>query len=206
MIGQDKMKLRTNPVRWLRTLSACALGLAIVTGWRLTSPWRDSSPGWHLSSALARDVQFDCFSRPSIAFAILHREAERSFAASVQLIDFELAAQDSFSSIPSHTGLDNGIDAVHRNDAFERSRNGSVRVAAALKEIEELRSRAAGLKDDLDRKLMVLYSRNALSNQFLDCYLNLLPHAPDGEIVLWARSALECSLRCGREEEVMDAM
>jgi hypothetical protein len=97
-------------------------------------------------------------------------------------------------------------DFVLRKQVFEESGQSPARVAAAIKEMEELYSRVAALKSDLDNKLMTLYYADEKPGKFLDRYLSLLKEAPEGNVVVWARHALECSQQCGRNEEVYDAL
>jgi len=191
--------------RWLRTLPAPTLALAIMMCWCLAMSWRE----WpNRSGPRARDFpQFDCFSEPSVAVGILRSEAERTFSDVLQAIELEQESHDD--RLPAGPSIDcrEGTGLIQRKQVFEESVPSPARVAAAVKEMEELYLRVAALKSDLDRKRMTLYFLDHRSDKFLNSYLNLLEEAPDdGNVVVWARYALKCSQECGRKEETLDAL
>src|SRR4029453_17818683 len=147
--------------------------LALMACWRLASPGSTSRAVVDFSGVLAKDIpQLDCFSQPSIAAAVLQREAERSFSDALQAAALEEVTRHEPSTVmpPAHT--------VQAKSVFERPNNGSAGVVAAIKEVEALHSSVARLKGDLDRKLMVLYARNGMTTNFLNRYLNLLRKRP----------------------------
>jgi hypothetical protein len=202
-----KMSTMLQIVRELRTLPELTLASAVMMGWCLTKSWRESAPGWNRTGPPTTDsLQFDCFSEPSVAVGILRREAERSFSDVLQLIQLEQESHDDRLPVGPSTDSCEGPGFVQRNQVFEESGQSPARVAAAIKEMEELYSRVAALKSDLDNKLMTLYYRDEKPGKFLDRYLSLLKEAPEGNVVVWARYALECSQQCGRDEEALDAL
>ena len=73
-------------------------------------------------------------------------------------------------------------------------------------QIERLHAAIQELNVDLDWQLMAMHFTDQSWNEFLDCYLRLLTAAPGKANALWARSALECSQRCGRTREVVDSL
>jgi hypothetical protein len=80
-------------------------------------------------------------------------------------------------------------------------------VVSRIQPLEELRAMIQDLSVDLDRKLLVLYSENRFENQLLDRFLQFLHEAPERqELLIGAPSLLDCSRRCGRTEELEDAV
>jgi hypothetical protein len=73
-------------------------------------------------------------------------------------------------------------------------------------QMESLHATVQELDVELVWELMAIYFVDKSWNEFLDCYLLLLTQAPEKTSGLWARSALECSWRCGRTAEVKDAL
>jgi hypothetical protein len=58
---------------------------------------------------------------------------------------------------------------------------------------------------DLDHMLLATYFQNHLWNEFVDRFLQFAQKSPGrAHTLAWAWSALECSQKCGREEEVTD--
>ena len=166
-----------------------------------------SGLGSNLSRVKGKEVpQFDCFSRPAIAAAILRQEADRcvlEYEGGRDLknsLDAKQLAAEDFGNLASQ------VDRTVETKGAKLSRTASNQKDVPTKTVEELDRTITELKNDLDRKLMLLYFEKNLSNQFLNLYLNQAQGAPDGNTVVWARYALECSRTCGRTMEVLDAM
>jgi len=185
----------------------CLLLLLIV--WHLAGLGYRTSGSSKLSIALGDDVhEFDSFSRPSIAAAILKQEAGRLFVACAeQQGELGEAGELGLGSVhqPRATasrhppGPDKG-----RSDGHSTA---GVPQAPAIQPLASLRQENQELGIDLDRKLIAVYYQNCSWNACLDCYLHLLQGAPENPVVVcWARTALLVSEKSGRTDEVLDAM
>jgi hypothetical protein len=78
-----------------------------------------------------------------------------------------------------------------------------------LKGFLTLRAEVRDLDFDLDRKLMRVCCLNGWYDEFLDCYLRLITQMPldhQPGIQVWTLYALGCAQKCGRAEEVADAL
>jgi hypothetical protein len=173
--------------------------------------WRLAADGFHFGGRVGiLDLAncapaLDSFSEPSVALAVLKQEAEL-----LMLSYDERKAQAEAARAAS---LWNGVAASDRT-AFGLGSNWSgvlnspaARQAAALKLLAKLHAEVEDLEMDLNRKLLTAYSQNASCNEFLDCYVRLVQQLPaPSAVALWTPYALECARKCGRGEEVTDAL
>ena len=126
----------------------------------------------------------DSFAEPAFCLAGLRQEAARLMLAYTQGSDALEASQ--LTSLPDSTGR----AAPFRGQA-----------------LADLHAAVQDLQVDLDRALLVAYYRNRSWNEFVDCYLRLVQQTPKrtvGEAMTW--SALVCAQKCGRFEEVTNAL
>jgi hypothetical protein len=126
----------------------------------------------------------DSFAEPALCLAGLRQEAARLMLAYTEGSDALEASQ--LTSPPDST-----------------SRAGPFRGQA----LADLHAAVQDLQVDLDRALLVAYYRHGSWSEFVDCYLRLVQQTPKrtvGEAMTW--SALVCAQRCGRFEEVTNAL
>ena len=165
------------------------------------------SPAHRLGTSreVAGDVfPLDCFSRPGIAASILQRETQRCYCEFIELRDIDWYARLQPPASPLKAA-DNGFRPTADIDANTSS--SGARLATAVKKLEDLDGMVTQLGRDLDTKLMVIYSATSQPDRFLDCYLSILAKPLDGQDVdLQTQWALQCSQKCGRTAEVVDAL
>jgi hypothetical protein len=204
-VNSLKMKL---PVKYERLLWPAVLlpTLVAVFAWIFCGySWTGS--GSNLSGVQAKEVpQFDCFSRPAIAAAILRQEADRCLLEYDRARELKKRIDQQQLMSPDRTQWKGQLDLTSRTHDEGLSDARPVLIVAPVSSVEDLDRSITELKNDLDRRLMLVYFENNLSNKFLNFYLNQAQGAPDGNAVVWARYALECSRTCGRTAEVLDAM
>ena len=188
-------------------------GIASYRGWFclpliLATIWGLAGTGWRNLRSFAacstenRDgCQLDSFSSPAIAVAVLKQDAERLVTAYIQSRDREWDA-----NVRSGSTLKSGKAGANPSLVGGPGK-GSPGQAPFIQSIEQLRAQIHELQIELDRKLMLVYCRSDLWNDFVDCYLRFLRESPDNsEVILWARYALDKSQRCGRTEELAQAL
>jgi hypothetical protein len=138
----------------------------------------------------------DSFSPPSVATAIVNQEADRLLLLYTEKFPSQATrASDSAPYLSPAVGFRESPEIAKRCSG-DRARD--------LVEIHEAVRR---LSTDLDRKFLMVYFREDSWNDFLDSYLRLLltePAIPD--VVGWEWCALRCSQRCGRTDELVDAL
>jgi hypothetical protein len=154
------------------------VGLLAVAGYQ-------TSRSWTLSSDLSvGPCELDSFSKPSLAVAILKQEAGRRF----------YACMERQPPVPDQGPSDG-------------SRAAAALQAPGIQPLAKLRQQTRELNVDLDSMLLNACDEKGLWNAYLDCYLQLLQGASEAPLVLnCARNALLISDKCGRTEEVLDAM
>jgi hypothetical protein len=178
--------------------------ILLMVLWHLTEAALKAILSFGLDSAsgdLVSDV--DSFSQPAIAVAVLkHETALLSLAY----------GESQYSAKKSRTGPVEPY-ALNTNELRHEPNQGSLRASQRIalatspgSQIERLHAAIQELNVDLDWQLMAMHFADQSWNEFLDCYLRLLTEAPGKANVLWARSALECSQRCGRTREVVDSL
>jgi hypothetical protein len=157
------------------------------------------------SREVAGDVfPFDCFSRPGIATSILQRETQRCYCEYIELRDIDWYARLAPPAPPPKAG-DGGFRSTFSIPPSLSSTG--ARLTTAVKKLEDLDGMVTQLGRDLDTKLMVIYSATSQPSRFLDCYLSILAKPLDGrDVDLQTQWALQCSQKCGRTAEVVDAL
>jgi hypothetical protein len=144
----------------------------------------------------------DSFSEPAVAAAILKQRAESCYAQARNG-----AWDPAHSAVHDPRPAGNDQPPRHAPAGPAGFGSGSPPVGSWIQPLEELRATIQDLNVDLDQKLLVVYSENRLENQLLDLFLQLLHEAPERQEVLnWLPSSLDCSRRCGRTEELEDAV
>jgi hypothetical protein len=148
---------------------------------------------------------FDSFSDPSVACAILKQEAERLLLIYCEHFDHEQAAKarqagagrELAAQLATHQMAD-PLPATGDRPGLQTS---------VIQSLTAFDAQVQDLNLDLGRKLLVIYARQHLWNEFLDRYLQIVRERPGrDEVLVWARLALDCSRKCGRAEEVADVL
>jgi hypothetical protein len=158
-------KMRGHCSRWLGY--PLCLALLGALGWELAKGGSQRAGSPIVSSALAAEVpQFDCFSSPSIALAILQKEGTRLFSKFTEARDAE------------------GALKAARNSDQDSSRFGYIHAAApagdpdsttaAVRAIEDLEASLARLQRDVTHELLDIYEQENQPEKFLNLYLKLL--------------------------------
>jgi hypothetical protein len=193
--------MKTSPA-----MTGCfGLLLLAVLGWQLAE--HGTNLGWCFEALdLANSAPaLDSFSGPSVGLAVLKREADQLMAV---YAGNKQEARPSWAA-SFHERAATGSHAVpastHSSPAALEAP--VARAASALKLIAKLHGEVQDLEVDLDWKLMTAYCQNHSCDEFLDCYLRLVPRAPQRPwVMLWRWYALECARKCGRAEEIADAL
>jgi hypothetical protein len=150
-------------------------------------------------------VCFDSFSEPSLACAILSQEADRLVAAYCDRWNQEQL---------SHPGpIDGGreiLDQPRKGEEASALPAGGKEPGlqrSAIESIAALDAKVQNLSLGLGARLLLVYAMQHAWNEFVDCYLRFVREAPGrAEVSLWARTALDNAQKCGRSEEVADAL
>ncbi len=180
--------------------------LLLFVFWLLADPeWRvrqflrsSNSPG-------EQPIELDSFSRPCIARAVLANEAERLLGAYTGARDGHDELQALLQQKPELFGKQTLHYAAQLTE--DAVKDYFIPQSSTIGPLEDLHQQIEELHGDLDRKLLVVYSQNGRWNEFLDRYLHLLRTEPEHRAVLnWVRTALVCSQRCGRSDELLDAL
>jgi hypothetical protein len=185
----------------------CLLLLALL-GWRLAEGGFNPSRIFRAGDAVDSTSLLDSFSEPSVGLAVVKREAERlmiNYTQNRDEVEMHQLAQLPQLSYSAAVGTSLAPGSVESWPAAVK--NAAAREAFALKQLAKLRAEVQDLELDLELKLMTAYSYRESCNELLDCYLRLVQQAPERPWVQWWRqSALECARKCGREEELADAL
>jgi len=145
--------------------------------------------------------EFDSFSEPAIARTVLKDEAERQLAAFTVCRELESNATVHVPSAATRAKPSAG------ECPFDRSEQLSPQRASIIASMEQLRRESQELKTDVDRKLLSVYYESEMWPEFLELYLQLLQDAPaNGFVVEWTQVALSRGERCGRGNDVMQAL
>jgi hypothetical protein len=132
---------------------------------------------------------FDSFSEPSVACAILRQEGERLLSVYCEQWCAEQATQAGQAGAGRELAAQPGTQA------------------SVIQSLTGLDRQVQDFNFNLGLNLLVVYARQHLWNEFVDRYLQIVQERPGrGEIVTWARVALDCSQKCGRAEEVADVL
>ena len=190
----------------VRAVMVCVCLLALVLlVWRLAGGGFYPSRLFSTTDGSDDAPVLDSFSEPSLALAVLQQEAER-----LMLPDSQIGIRMQGSrSVPLHDssapGKTLGLGSVSGSEVGSDSPAASKVSAAAP--LAKLRSGVQKLEIDLDRKLLVAFYQHQSWSEFVDCYLRLVQLVPEGYgVPEWEMHALECAQKCGRAEEVADAL
>lgn len=147
--------------------------------------------------------QVDSFSEPAVAAAILQKHVRNLFEACLLTHKpgaTRMGRSGTGTGAESNSQIPNGPD-VSADARWDSARSSDEQSLGAL----DRRLRA--LRSESLQSLLVIHCQNCSWNDFLDTYLELLAVAPDKAATrCWMREALNCSLNCGRTEEVLDAL
>jgi hypothetical protein len=182
----------------------CLLLVALLL-WRLAGD--GFNPSWLFGAPeFAKGAPaLDSFSEPSVGLALVKQEAAQLMLAYTESREEAKASQSGPLDDNAATGAPAGPTSGTSSPAAFNSP--AAREASTIKLIAKLHGEVLDLENDLDRKLTTAYYQNASCNEFLDCYLRLLQQTPGSSwVALWLRYALECAGKCGRAEEVADAL
>ncbi len=148
-------------------------------------------------------ADFDSFSEPSVACAVLKQQAERLLLEHRKEWDW----QRSSPNLRNEAGAERaaGSKAGQRTDRLTASARRSQ--PPSIESLHGLDVQVQAVQLSLARKLLVVYADHEMWDEFVDCYLQLLWERPvhDGYF-LFIPFALECSEKCGRAEELADAL
>jgi hypothetical protein len=182
-----------------------SLLLLVLLVWRLAGDGFKPD-GLFGAADLAKSAPaLDSFSEPSVGLAVVKQEAEQLMLAYAQSRDEAAAGRSG----PVHDGAATAGQAAPGSGGglpagFSRA---AAREASAVKLMAQLDAEVQDLGIDLDLKLLATYAQNNSCNEFLDCYLRLAQQvAALPWVAVWSPQALECARKCGRAEEVTDAL
>src|SRR5208337_1342079 len=184
----------------------CLLFVAVLV-WRLAADGLNPNRLFGLPASSKSVPALDSFSEPSVGLALLKQRAAELVSAYQENRNHARVRQ----SEPSQAGTAKGAGVTPSPistylTAFNRPAPPEV---PALREFMQLRAEIRDLDLDLDWELMEVYCLNRWDDQFLDCYLRLVAQLPADHppgISVWTLYALRCAQRCGRAEEVADAL
>ncbi len=188
---------------WLWPAVGLALIALLASGWAVLNTRTFRS--FRSDEFEGTIVAFDSFSEPAVACTILNQEAERQLLAFCEQEDEEQAF------LPDHPGREVQPAVLPRTSQISvpptpaAQRSGSK--AGAVQSLHALDAHVRGLELKLGEKLLVVYARRQMWNEYLNRYLQMVREEPGGnEVVLQAGCALEAGLKCGRAEEVVDML
>ena len=159
---------------------------------------------WLFLNPRSRDgtLQLDSFSPPSVALAILKREAHQLLVACVQKRErtetphLPRPAAATSTSAGDRASLDPSTETALRPQ-----------LEAAITSVTRLDAQIKDLSFELDCRFLAIAFENRRYHEFVDHYLHLVLEAPGrAEVLLWWSQALDCAQECGRTEELTDAL
>jgi hypothetical protein len=118
-------------------------------------------------------LQFDSFSRPSVAIALIKQEAERLLTDTIAHDDNHVMQTPGANSLPPRRPNDSASDLMGTPSGDYPDSDDIV-----LQPLEHLQRNVENLDSDLDRKLMTVYSKQRLWSKFLDRYLHYVSSEP----------------------------
>jgi hypothetical protein len=199
-------QIQTIKTRHALTGCFCLLLLALLV-WQLAGDGLNSNLLFGAADSANSAPALDSFSEPSVGLAVLKQRAAEFMLVYDKYIDqvkappaAPLQEGAAIGNRAAPGSITSSSAAFHLPAAPEVS---------ALKGFLTLRAEVRDLDFDLDRELMRVCSLNGWDDEFLDCYLRLvtqmsLDHQPGIEV--WTLYALGCAQKCGRTEEVSDAL
>lgn len=180
--------------------SAAYALLALLLVWLMAGGW-----GWvsGLRPAAGSDgmLPLDSFSPPSLASAVLEREAQRLLVIYAERRD-EAGYPQLQPAAERGPGADSGTAGPSLTDPATTSA-----VEAAIAPVTRLHAQVQGLNLDLDCRLLGVYFENRHYGEFLDRYLHMVLEAPGrSEVAVWSSAAREAARACGRTDELTEAL
>jgi hypothetical protein len=173
--------------------------ILLMVLWHLTEAALKAILSFGLGSASGDSVSdVDSFSQPAIAAAVLKHEAG--------LLSLAYGESRHSAKKPETGPVEPYAPNTNEVHHAPNQSQGIALATSPASQIERLHAAIQELNVDLDWQLMAMHFTDQSWNEFLDCYLRLLTAAPGKANALWARSALECSQRCGRTREVVDSL
>jgi hypothetical protein len=190
----------------LRTVCAgFCLAVAALLVYRLTAVSVKTGQPFRPDDLMDGVASFDSFSEPAVAYAILSREAERLLLLYREMRDQELISQAWLAGASVQPASQSGTGQL--TGPLTGAGNRSELQTLPIQSLTALDAQVQNLHVSLGGKLLSVYYDHRSWNEFVDCYLQLAGEAPGQiEVSLWARCALDCSQKCGRAQEVEDAL
>jgi hypothetical protein len=173
--------------------------LGTLVGIDLAGSGFNASQYFHKSRPVERISALDSFSAPSTAVVVLRQEAEALLFDYTESRDNAWDIRDSRPAIKTDVELD-------KVDRFRGFRRGSSPEITTIRPLEMLQASVRSLDLDLCQKLLMIYSENHYENELVDTFLRMLKTPECPEVLQWVRIALDCSQRCNRTAEVLDAL
>ncbi len=203
--------VRCSPTQWWRKglrhpagWAGLCLALLVPLALRLPAVASKASESAGPEEFCEAPCFIDSFSEPSVACAILKQEADRLLQRCWWDHDRALVALE---------GPDGGAQpavaptARPGTDRPDRPGEGSDSQAAAVQPLRALDRQVQDVQLNLTRNLLVAFLNQGLWSEYVDRYLQLVQATPGrSEVTIHARSALDCARKCGRVEEVLDAL
>ncbi len=147
--------------------------------------------------------QLDSFSEPAVAAAILQQQV-RNLCQTYLLTNKPGAMTAGTSS--TRTGAGSKGQAPNQPDVFTDGRRNGTK-PLDQESLWGLDGRLRALRRESLQHLLAIHCQTRSWNDFVDTYLELLAVAPDRAATrCWTLEALNCSRRCGRTDEVLDAL
>jgi hypothetical protein len=178
----------------------CDVLLLLALVWETASELKSNA--FFQTAELANEAPpLDSFSSPSLALAVLNREAQRLLMAYSQ--------KREETGLPERSGLGGATPTgmSGRAGGPRPALATSARPHPSIAPIASLHAQVEELKLELDDRLMWIYAESGLDQEFLNCYLHLAAEAPgSADVVLWLPQALKCAQGCGRTDELTDAL
>lgn len=206
--GIDTAKARDRwRQNWTRQAVWGGLCLALIAleACRLAATSTKTGDAFRPDDLLDGIASFDSFSEPSVACAILRQEAERLQLVYREHQDQEVTSQARLARLGVEPAARPGTGQT--SDPLMPSGNQAGWQASSIQSLNALDAQVQDLERSLSRTLLMVYAHQHLWNEFVDRYLQLVREGPAREeVVVYFRCALDCSLKCGRTEEVVDLL
>jgi hypothetical protein len=181
------------------------LALTVLLVYRLAAVSAKTSDPLRPGDLLDDPTSFDAFSEPSVACAILRQEAERLLWVYREDWDREQASQRQRNGGDVEPGARPG--AGQSTELLTTSANRSGLQTPSIESLRVLDAQVQDVQLSLTLKLLLVYADHQMWNEFVDRYLQLPREGPGrAKAALFVRLALDCSEKCGRTEEVVDAL
>ena len=181
------------------------LALTVLLVYRLAAVSAKTSDPLRPGDLLDDPTSFDAFSEPSVACAILRQEAERLLWVYREDWDREQASQRQRNGGDVEPGARPG--AGQSTELLTTSANRSGLQTPSIESLRVLDAQVQDVQLSLTLKLLLVYADYQMWNEFVDRYLQLLREWPGrSDSALFVNLALEGAEKCGRTEELADAL